>query len=402
MRIALLTQYYAPEPAKTPVSVARRMADRGHRVRVVTGFPNYPSGRIYPGYQQSMSWVEDDGPNVRVRRVPLVPSHSGNGALRALNYLSFMVTALLGTSFTRDADVTYVYASQPTGGLAALVWRLVRGTPYVLHVQDLWPDSITASGMLPPWASRVVERLVGGLLRPLYRRAAAVVAISPQMRETLVARGVPAARVHVVYNWSSDEQEHAGTPPVPGGGCTITYAGNMGSAQDLETAVHAARLVADDLPGFRLLLVGAGTQTERLHRLADDLPCVEFRDPVPLDAMPSVYRETTFQLVPLKATAHLHGAVPSKLQSSLAAGLPVVCSAPGAATVLVEEAHAGLVVPASDVDALAEAFRRAYATTAAEYERYARSARTYYEQHLSSAAGTARLEAVLVAAAGAR
>jgi len=397
MRISLVSQYFAPEPAKTSVSVARRMAARGHRVRVVTGFPNYPAGRVYPGYRQSLSFVEDDEPGVRIRRVPLVPSHSDNGAMRALSYLSFMVTALLGTSFARGADVTYVYASQPTGALAALVWRALFRTPYVLHVQDLWPESVTASGMVPSRAAGLVTRVIGALLRPVYRYAHALVVISPTMRDALVARGVAASRVHVVYNWSSDETEHRGAAPRAGHPCTVTYAGNLGAVQDLETAVRAARQVADELPGFRLLLVGAGTQAAPLRDLARGLDCVELRDPVPLLEMPSVYAETTFQLVPLKAV-DLHGAIPSKLQSSLAAGLPVVCSAPGAASSLVADAQAGFVVPPGDVEALADAFRQAYACTPEQHERFASNARTYYLAHLSAAAGVARLERVLASA----
>ena len=402
MRIALISQYFTPEPAKTPASVARRMAMLGHQVRVITGFPNYPNGRIYPGYQQSLNFVEDDEVGVRVHRVPIVPSHSENGVMRAVNYTSFMLSALLRSSLGRGADVTYVYASQPTGALAALVWRKLFKTPYVLHVQDLWPDSITASGMVPAPAAGVVSRVITALLRPVYRHAQAIVAISPTMRNSLIDRGVPAERVHVIYNWSSDESEHPGSAPGDGRVCTVTYAGNLGAAQDLETAVQAARRVADELPRFRLLIVGAGTQAQRLRDAARDLACVEFRDPVPLGDMPSVYKETTFQLVPLKATANLHGAVPSKLQSSLAAGLPVICSAPGAATALVHAAQAGYAVPPSDVDALAETFRRAYACEPAEHARYAQNARSFYLSRLSIDAGIAELERVLSGAAQAR
>lgn len=402
MRIALVSQYYAPEPAKTAVSVARGLARQGHRVHVVTGFPNYPSGRVYPGYRQSLRHVEDDVPGVRVRRVPLVPSHSGDAALRALNYLSFAVSSLLGSWFVRGADVTYVYASQPTGALAAMVWRLLRGRPYVLHVQDLWPDSVTASGMVGGWRARAVARALHTLLRPVYANASGVVVISAHMRTTLVERGVDPDRVHVVHNWSADESAHASRAPGSGPGCTVTFAGNVGAAQDLETAVQAARLVADELPGFTLLVVGAGTRRDALRELARDVPCVEFRDPVPFAQMPSVYRETTFQLVPLKATANLHGAVPSKLQSSLAAGLPVICSAPGAATDLVRQADAGLVVPPGDAPALADAFRKAYACTPEEYQRLVGNARRFYLDRLSSAAGLAQLEQVLAGAAARR
>ena len=397
MKIAFISQYYAPEPSRVPTSVARGLAQRGHSVNVVTGFPNYPHGRIYPGYRQTLCHVEDDIAAIRVRRVPLVASHSESAPMRAANYLSFMVSSLLGTRFTRGADVTYVYASQPTGALAALVWKAVRGTPYVMHVQDLWPDSITASSMLPERAASWVERLAGTLLRPLYAHASAVVAISPQMRDALLERGADPDRVHVVYNWSSDEEPHPGTPP-SSAGCTVTYAGNMGSAQGLETAIHAARAVASDLPGFRLLFVGAGTRVEALRDLADGLPNVEFRERVSADQMPSVYAETAFQLVSLKNSAMLRGAVPSKLQASLAAGLPVICAAPGDAPAIVERSGAGLVAPPGDVEALAAAFRDAYRCSASRYAEFSQNARVFYTQSLSASSGMNQLEDLLVRA----
>lgn len=395
MRIAFVSQYYAPEPSRVPTSIARGLARRGHSVNVVTGFPNYPHGEIYPGYRQSLRHIESDGASIKVRRVPLVASHSGSGLMRAANYLSFMFSALLATRFTRGAAITYVYASQPTGALAALFWKLSRGTPYVMHVQDLWPDSITASNMVPDRVSSLIARAVGSMLRPLYAHASAVIAISPQMRSALIDRGADADRVHVIYNWSADETLHTGTPP-SSAGCTVTYAGNMGSAQGLETAIHAARAVTPDLPGFRLLFVGTGTRVDALRRLAADLPSVEFRDRVPADQMPSIYAETSYQLVSLKNSAMLNGAVPSKLQASLAAGLPVICATPGDAPAIVDRARAGLVAPPGDVDALAAAFREAYHCPPNRYAEYAQCARAFYEQSLSESIGMTQLEALLV------
>ncbi|WP_280956323.1 glycosyltransferase family 4 protein [Cellulomonas flavigena] len=398
MRLTVITQYYVPEPSRTPTSITRGLAARGHRVRVVTGFPNYPTGRLYDGYRQSLTHVERDDAGLQVRRVPLVTSHSSNGLTRALNYLSFMVSGLLATRFARGSDVTYVYASQPTGALAALVWRIARGTPYVIHVQDLWPDSITASGMLPSRMSKVVGAVINRALRPLYSFAAAVVVISPYMRDALIARGIDPGKLHVVFNWSPDETPCASRAPSDAAGCTVTYAGNLGSAQGLDTAVQAARIVADELPGFRLLFVGSGTMESELRRLADGLECVEFRGRVPADKMPEIYAETSFQLVILRPTGDLAGAVPSKLQASLSAGMPVICSAPGSAPEIVRSAAAGFTASPGNVEELAEAYRRAYACSSSDHAAYARNARAYYTEHLSSTVGLAKLEALLSSA----
>lgn len=395
MRIAFVSQYYTPEPSRVPTSVSRGLAERGHSVRVVTGFPNYPSGKIYPGYRQSFSHVEDADGGITVRRVPLFASHSEHPVARMGNYLSFMFSALVATPFVKDADVTYVYASQPTGALCAMVWRKLRGTPYVMHVQDLWPDSVTASSMLPARVTKGASAVIETLLRPIYKNASAIVAISPQMRDALAERVPDPARVHVVYNWSADETPHPGIAPGPGTGCTVTYAGNMGAAQGLEVAVAAAKAVASELPGFRLLLVGSGTRVAALRDLAAGSPGIEFRDRVPANQMASIYSETSFQLVSLKDSAMLRGAVPSKLQASLAAGLPVICAAPGDAPEIVRAAGAGIVASPGDVESLADAFRAAYHCTTDKYREYAGSARRHYHEALSSTIGMTRLNSII-------
>jgi colanic acid biosynthesis glycosyl transferase WcaI len=151
MRVLLLSQFFDPEPASIPgMPLARFLQSRGHEVEVVTGFPNYPGGRLYPGYRLQLH-SQETAHNVRIHRVPLYPSHDRSSWARLANYGSFAVSsATIGTIATSRQDVTYVYHPPATAALAALLWRRIRKAPFVLHVQDLWPESVVSSGMIRP------------------------------------------------------------------------------------------------------------------------------------------------------------------------------------------------------------------------------------------------------------
>ena len=158
---------------------------------MVTGFPNYPSSKLYPGYR--LTWlpreIMDDIP---IDRLPLYPSHSRSAVGRTLNYISFALSlTIYGLFSARRPDVMYVYHPPLTVGLTAAVVSVVQRIPFVFEIQDLWPDTLAASGMV---SNRVVLRVTGRLCHWVYGRADRLVVVSPGFRRNLVEKGVPAAR----------------------------------------------------------------------------------------------------------------------------------------------------------------------------------------------------------------
>ena len=147
-RILLITQWFDPEPTSKGIVFARALVQKGFQVEVLTGFPNYPGGKIYPGYKIKLCTKEtiDD---IMITRVALFPSHDRNAMKRALNYLSFFVSALVyGLFFAGKPSVIYAYHPPLTVGVAAVLIRLIRRVPVVCDIQDLWPDTLRATGML--------------------------------------------------------------------------------------------------------------------------------------------------------------------------------------------------------------------------------------------------------------
>ncbi|MFD2766146.1 glycosyltransferase family 4 protein [Micromonospora eburnea] len=402
MRVGLVSQWYPPEQALIPNSLAQGLAEWGHEVRVLTTFPSYPYGRIYPGWRQRWRHQETQG-RVMVRRVPAYPSHDTSAVRRALSHLSFGVSSAVGgIGWLRPVDVTYVYHPPPTAIAAAALARMASRTPMVLHVQDLWPESVLESGMAPAGRTgRALERGVEALMRTAYRLAAAIVVISPGMADRVVAGGADPSRVRVVWNWTDD---HLFRPVPPSsearaalghrGRCTVMFAGNLGLLQGIETAIRAAAAVRDRID---LVFVGSGADEDAARRLAGELGAdnVRFVGRRPPDEMAELYAAADWQLVCLRDRPALRVAIPSKLQAALACGVPVIASVGGDAAALVESTRVGLVSPPEDVAALAARFAEAAATPAVTRTEMGRRARTVYQERMSVWVGVGQLEEIL-------
>lgn len=411
MRIGMISQWYEPEPgaAAHPTAIARALQRRGHEVKVLTGFPNYPHGKVYDGYRMRLRQHERrDG--VELLRVPLHASHDDSGLHRALTLSSFAGSATLQVGWLRDVDVCLVYLTPATVGAASRVLRRLAGVPYVLNVQDLWPESVTASGFIGNARAEAVARSgINLFLRGLYRHAHSTVAIAPTMARMLRDRGVPDDRLHVVYNWVDEsvftpvtgEVEASDLDP---GRMWVMYAGGIGTLQGLDASIAALALL-DDRPEVGLALVGDGVAVPALREQATRLGVadrVRFLGSRPMGTMPRLMAQADAQLVSLQDRPLFRATVPSKLQSSLAAGHPVVCAVAGDAADLVTESGAGCTADPSDPASVAAAFR-AIADAGVDGRRtMAERARSFYLRRLSEAVGSAQLETHLADAAATR
>ncbi len=407
MKIAMISQWYDPEvgSAAIPGAIVRALQGRGHEVEVVTGFPNYPTGELYQGYRVK-PYAREVLRGVKVHRVPLFASHDDSAARRIVNFLSFMFSAsTLGAFVARRADAVLVYSTPGTVGAAGWVVRRIFGTPFVLYVQDVWPDTVTATGMMPARLVRPSEWLLHRFCNAVYRAASHIAVISPGMKDLLVERGVPAGAITVVHNWIDEDVFHpvARRPRRPEG-LEVMYAGNFGDVQGLDTAVRAlakARTSVD----VTLRMIGSGVAEESLRRLASDLGVsdhVRFEGSRTLAEMAEVLADADVQLVCLKDDPLFHLTMPSKIQAILASGRPLITSAPGDAARLTDESGAGWSAPAGDVDALAALFTRASALSQDELDDLGERGRRFYESRLGASVGAAELEKALEGAARAR
>lgn len=412
LRLAYVTQWFPPEPVAAPIWIAQALRRQGWDVRVLTGLPNYPDGIVHEGYR---TWRtrRDEVDGLDVIRAPLYASHDSSALRRMANYVSW---ALRSSSVRRSplasADATLVYSSPATAALPAMVARRRFGTPYILLVQDVWPDSIFASGFLKGGRVRsLAERLVGRFAEAAYRGAHAIAVISPGMKDLLVERGVPAEKVHVVFNWA-DEAVFRPGPADPGfrdslgvadDDFLVMYAGAQGPAQDLDTVIDAA-IALRDHHRVHIALVGAGVSRDALRERArvEGLSRVHFVDPVPLGDMPSILPCGDAHLVSLANHDLFKITLPSKTQSLMAAGQPIIVSAPGDAARVVLEARAGIAVPPSDGAALAAAILEMSKMNRTERAALGEAGLAAYQRDMSEAVGAGRLSDLLRAAVESR
>lgn len=398
LKILILTQYYPPDGASWfPEAVASGMKIRGHEVKVLTAFPHYTSGRVAEGYRQRLRFTEvRDG--IEVRRVPVVPSHSRNPLGRIANYASFMVTSRTAKRYVEDADVVYVYGTPATVAEPARQWSKSLGIPYVYHVADIWPESVTESGFLPKRILDIVSSGINTWLKRVYKSASATIAVAPTAKQMLVDRGVPPERAHLVYHWSDGPEEIERAPTE---GLTLLYAGNFGDFQDLETVIRAVTQVAH-LPGLQLKMAGGGVLEQRLKGLVNELNAghlIQFVGRVGKEQMADLYATSDFQIVPLKNVSIFAGAVPAKFQAGLAHGVPVITTVQGDVARLVRENDLGFTAMPEDVDSLAAALRNAYETSAEERLDLSRRAQEFYGSNFTKTKAMDRIEAILQAAA---
>lgn len=401
--LAYVSQWFAPEPVAVPVWVPRALGRRGWDVTVVTGVPNYPSGRVAEGYRAYRRYREQVD-EFEVVRTPLYASHDGRAARRFANYASWAASSsLMARGALTSADVALVYSSPATAALPAMLAR--RRTPYVLMVQDVWPDSIFASGFLTEGRLRSsAERWVGRFADAAYRQAHAVAVISPGMKDLLVSRGVPASKVKVVYNWV-DEKIFTPAEPEPGlreglgispTDFVLMYAGNHGAAQDLETTLEAFRLLVD-AAHVHLVLVGDGFRKAALRDVAQrhGLDRVHFLDPRPTTDMTGVMAAAEAHLVSLADDPLFHITMPSKVQGVLAAGRPLLVSAPGDAGRVATDLGAGVSVPPARPDLLAAAVRQLASADRSSLRAMAERGRAAYLREMCEDVGASRLSDLL-------
>jgi lipopolysaccharide/colanic/teichoic acid biosynthesis glycosyltransferase len=405
MRILYATQWFEPEPILKGIYFAKLLRAQGHDVRVVTGFPNYPGGTLHPGYRLKLL-RRDIMDEVAIDRVPLYPNHSHSAVGRALNYASFAISLTIYGLFTRlRPDILYAYHPPLTVGLAAAVIAAVRRVPFVYDVQDVWPDTLAASGMV---SNRAVLTTVGALCRWVYARADRIVVQSPGFRRMLIERGAPAAKVEVIYNWANEPQARSSADGdlsafALTGRFNVVYAGTMGPTQGLDTVLRAAKLIEESDPSVQIILVGGGIDVDRLRALATELgtTSVIIMPRMPQSKIGDLLAAADLLLVHLRDEPVFRITIPSKTQFYLAMGKPILMGIRGDAADLIKNAGAGVVVEPEDARALAQAILDLARLPKHELAAMGERGRTFYHSELSAVVGISRTLAILDSAVAA-
>ncbi|MDQ3930923.1 MAG: glycosyltransferase family 4 protein, partial [Chloroflexota bacterium] len=358
MKILIFSQHYPPEPNTRLRDLTRHLDAQGHDVSVLTTFPSYPLGKVYDGYRLALHERRREF-GVAVRRVFAIPYRGLSAGKRMLSYGSFAAAALLlGLLPGRRPDVMYVYHPPLTTGLAAAIYNLVAGVPFVYDVQDLWPDAIVAAGLLKEGS--ILYRAIRTVESFVYGRASRITVLSEGMKRNLLGKGVPTSKIAVISNWGDPDTYG----PVDGeslreqlgwqGKVVFMLAGNMGLTHGLETVIEAAALLQDN-PNILFAFVGSGAAKDSLVRRAEarGLRNVLFIGQVPPEEAAKLTNAADAMLVHLKPAMGGDFSVPHRIFSYMLCARPVVAAAAGSTAELVRSLDCGWVCPPSDAEGLA-------------------------------------------------
>ncbi|MBM6785515.1 glycosyltransferase family 4 protein [Collinsella tanakaei] len=408
MKLLVVSQYYKPEPVSVS-GVAEELVRRGHRVTVLTSVPNYPEGTVPDEYRNGRHRDEIlDG--VRVVRVPTISRGRNlrgfNKVRRIGNYLSFPVMSLLaGGTLEGDYDCVLCFQFSPVlMALPALRIARQSGIPCILWSFDLWPEDMLSGGMS---RGGLPFRVMGFVSKKIYGAADMVAVTSPGFVEYFSERlGLKELRTSWLPQFAEDVFDLPSEGKVESGDAkaVFTFAGNVGGNQAVETIVRAASLVRNH--GIHIWIAGSGSHLDECKRLAVECAAenVEFLGRLPLETMPALYASSDALILTL---AKSHGGslvpvytIPRKFQSYIAAGKPVLCSAEGTVSEIVESEGCGIACPAEDANRLAEAMDRFVEMPMDQREMMSAAARRLYDRQFSRERFFNDLESLLIELAG--
>ena len=317
---------------------------------MVTCAPNHPRGQVYPGYRNRL-WQEGRMEGIRVIRIWTYMAANEGFAKRTLNYVSFMVSAVMAIPRFPKVDVVITTSPQFFNGLAGYFVGRLKRVPWVLEIRDLWPESILTVGAV---RNKTIIRFLSWLDMFAYRKADHIVPNTDAFRRYMIDKGVPAAKITVVKN-GADLERYVPAAKDPAlarelgleGKFVAAYFGTHGMAHHLETVLEAAERLRDE-PGVVFLFVGDGAQRARLVERKETmgLANVIMLGQQPKERMPVLWAAADVSLVLLKRSDLFKTVIPSKIFEAMAMERPLILGVEGEAKALVEEAGAGTCIRA--------------------------------------------------------
>jgi len=391
MRLLIWSQYFWPEHFRIN-EIARALYNKGVEIVILTGKPNYPDGQIHQGYKV-LGVQREKIFGIEVIRVPLVPRGNNSFKRLFLNYLSFILSGYFIAPFTlrqKKIDVVFVYALSPLlQALPAIFIAKIKRVPLVIWVQDLWPEALEATGFIK---NRWLLWLVEIFIRYVYASADSILIQSEGFRpfiERLVRNKekiffYPNSAEDFKPNYTLFKQKCEIAREIKQE-FSIVFTGNIGSGQSCETIIAAAEKL-QNYPIIKFYLIGSGSRftSISLDIKRRNLTNVIMTGRLPPEEMPSIFSASSVLLASLKRNPTFSATIPSKLQSYLSTGKPIIASLDGEGAQLVMKAKAGLVCPAEDANALADAVLRLYKMTAKERSLLGKNGYKYFKTHFYS------------------
>lgn len=388
MKLLIVSQYFWPENFGIN-QVANDLMKKGVNVEVLTGMPNYPLGIFYKNYGGFLTKTEVWN-NIKIHRLPISPRGNKSKLGLIVNYLSFIFSGIfLGPLLLRKTkyDVIFVYGVSPIFQCLPAAWLgKLKNIPVVLWVQDLWPESVSATGYIK---SKKIQNLLGMGVRFCY---AIVDMILVQSHGFLDSVKKLSQKKEIYYlpnsvdkSFFEPDSSQVKTIESMKNGFSILFAGNIGSAQAMNVIVGAAERLRF-FSKITFVIMGAGSKLSWLESEVAKLGLtnIKYEGNFPITEMPNIMRQASALLVTLANEEIFALTVPNKIQAYLAVGRPIIASLNGEGANLVEKAKAGFTAPAEDIDSLVNVILKMSELTQPELDEMGGNGRQYFKENFDN------------------
>lgn len=384
-KILVICQYYKPEPFRIS-DICEEMVRRGHEVQVVTGYPNYPEGKLYDGYGKGKH-IDEVINGVKVHRCYTVPRETGT-VKRMMNYYSYAASAtkyvLSGKCVASDGgkfDLVFCNQLSPVMMAdAAIAYKKKHKVPVIMYCLDLWPESLIAGGIT---RDSKIYKYYHHVSKRIYRQMDKILITSRMFSDYLQKEfGIKQSKVEHLPQYAEEIFEELPAKE-ENGIFDFMFAGNIGEIQSVETILQAAEMLKDE--PVKIHIVGGGTDLQRLQELKVEkqLENVVFYGRRPLEEMPEFYKKADAMLVTLAADPVLSLTLPGKVQSYMAVGKPIIGAIDGETQNVIKEAECGFCGAADDAEALAENVKK-FIESETDRKAMGKNARRFYEEHFQT------------------
>ena len=364
MRILIITQYFWPENFRIN-EVSEELVKLGHKVHILTGYPNYPKGEIYSEFKKDYNKFSQYK-GTEITRVPIL-SRKKNNITLALNYISFLLNSIFVGYFKlkgKEFDIIFTCQLSPvTIGITSAFFSKIRNIPQIFWVQDLWPDTLIALNILnKKWQINLFKILVNWI----YSRCDLILAQSENILEEI--KNYPSVKDNIYYfpTWGESDLFLKISPPAPEiqpkDIFTIVFAGNIGEAQDFPNLIKAVQnMILNNIKNFRIILIGDGSKKDWVISEVKKLNIekyFEFYKSFPLERMPSFFRHADALLVSLLNKKVFNMTIPGKIPFYLASGIPIIGIINGAGAEVIKKSKGGFVCDSGDYLSLSKLIQK--------------------------------------------
>tara|TARA_B100000945_G_scaffold321520_1_gene336615 strand:+ start:1684 stop:2904 length:1221 start_codon:yes stop_codon:yes gene_type:complete len=364
MKILFLTDNFYPEtnaPAKRTYEHSKEWVKIGHQVTIITGVPNFPKGKIFEGYKNRLFQSElIDG--ILVKRVWTYIAENKGFFLRILDYLSFMISSIFCGLFTKKHDIIIATSPQFFTLLSGYLISLLRSTPLVIEIRDLWPESIVALGSIKE--NSFFTKILYKIAHHIYKKSSLIIVVTNSFKDQLSNINIDKNKILVIKNGFNFENKLYPNKThkviekiydIKSNQFIVSYIGTIGMSHGVDIVIRAAEKAKDII----FLIIGEGAEKKNLINISKkkNLRNVRFIDSIDWQEIVNVNQLISAHLIHLRDLDIFKNVIPSKIFESMALKKPILAGLNGESLKIIKDSKSGLAVAQEDEDSLIDKIR---------------------------------------------